>query len=242
MHFPVLIIKMLERLFIFITASVNTLLALIIAVYIFAQISHWVQLLGHTTPLPIFVAVSSFLEEVVPPIILAPILVIAGSIAHSQGFSLLFILWLSVLSALSKTLGCWLLYYLGSFAENVLVHKWGSFFGIDAQKIETFGKRFQKKHSDIILLAFLRAIPILPSAPISIACGVIKLNMPVYLIATFIGSLPKVFLPLYAGFAGIKVFHSISDHIRGIGAYITIAIVLILIIYLIWRYWRVKKK
>lgn len=208
---------------------------------VFFLISHWLKTLAHTTPLPVFVSISSLLEEVIAPIVLAPILVIAGSIAHAQGATVLTLLLLSLLSSLSKTLGSWVLYYLGIFAENVIVNKWGAFFGINAKNVESFGKRFQKGHSDIILLTFLRALPILPSAPISIACGVIRLNMPVFLIATFIGNIPKAFIPLYAGFAGINVFHRILRRINTVGGYITLTVIIIVALFLAWRFWKYYK-
>lgn len=210
--------------------------------HFFAQISHWLETLAHTMPLPVFVSISSVLEEVIAPIVLAPFLVVAGSIAHAQHQTVIFIIWLTILSSLSKTIGSWVLYYFGDIAEDIIVHKWGKFFGITDKNVADFGKKFQKRHSDIILLTFLRALPILPSAPISIACGVIRINMTVFLIATFIGNLPKIFIPLYAGFAGVNIFQKIFSRIHSVGGYITLGLVVTLITFFSYRFWQEYKK
>ena len=208
--------------------------------HLLTALAHWLESLAHTMPLSVFITIGSLVEELIAPILLAPLFALAGSIAREQGSTMMGILWLTTLGTVSKTLASWLLYYVGSVAEHLIVAKWGKFFGITAKHVESFGKKFHRSHRDVVALTTTRLFPIFPSAPI--ACGVIRLNTTVFLIATCLGNWPRSFVSLYVGYAGINLFHNLFRNFHTITDWVTLSAVIILLVGLAWKYEERKKK
>lgn len=212
------------------------------SVHIFVQITHWLEALAHHMPLEIFVIVASFLEEVIAPIPAFSLLPLVGSLALTQSKGILALFILCLLGSLGKTLGSWLLYWLGDKAEDVLVKKWGKFFGVTHENIEGFSKRFYKTNKDILILSIIRALPVLPSAPISIACGVIKLDLKIYLVGTFIGNIPRNVIFIYLGYGGMQVFRNLYRELHDFSHWFEVSIGVVAVSMLaVFLYWQRKK-
>ncbi len=205
------------------------------------QITQWLFNLADKVPLEIFVGFGAFLEEVIAPIPSPSLLTLAGSIAETQKLPLLTLLWLAVLGAVGKVFGSWILYYLGDKGEDIILKKWGRFFGVSHKHVESFGKRFHKGHKDILVLTTIRALPIIPSAPVSIVCGVIKLNLKVYLLGTFLGNIPRNLIFMYFGYSGVQVFTNLINNIDQTESLVQIAIFLALGLLIVWTYWKRRK-
>lgn len=210
--------------------------------HLLTVLAHWLESMAHSMPLSVFITIGSLVEELIAPILLAPLFALAGSIAKEQGISMWGIVWLTTLGTISKTAASWLLYYIGSIAEHLIVTKWGKFFGITAKHVESFGKKFHRSHRDVIALTAIRLFPIFPSAPISIASGVIRLDSTVFLLATFLGNWPRGFVSLYVGYAGINLVHSLFHDFHTITDWITLASVIVLFSVFIWKYEKNKQK
>lgn len=208
---------------------------------IITQVTDWLMALADKVPLEIFVSFGAFIEEVVAPIPSPSLLTLAGSIAQAQHLTWVNLLWLSTLGAIGKVFGCWILYYLGDVGEDIILKKWGKFFGVTHKHVENFGKRFHKGHKDIVALTIIRALPIIPSAPVSIACGVIKLNLKVYLLSTFLGNIPRNLIFMYLGYSGVQVLNSIVNNLDRTESLVQIGIFVALALLIIWSYWKRKK-
>ncbi len=208
---------------------------------IFLQITQWLEALVDKVPLPLFVGLGAFLEEVIAPIPSPSLLTLAGSVAVSKGLTFPDLLFLAVLGALGKALGGWVLYYLGDVAEDVILKKWGKFFGVSHTHVENFGKKFHKGHWDIWVLTAIRALPIIPSAPVSIACGIIKLDIKVYLLGTFLGNIPRNLIFMYLGYSGVKIFTNLVDNLDKTESLVQIAIFAFVLALIIWSYWKRSK-
>ncbi|MCC6711073.1 MAG: hypothetical protein IT416_01840, partial [Candidatus Pacebacteria bacterium] len=71
---------------------------------------NWLEVFSGQVPVTWFIFVGALVEELVAPIPSPLVMMLGGSIAAGQGSPLLFILFLALIGALSKTLGSLLIY------------------------------------------------------------------------------------------------------------------------------------
>jgi membrane protein DedA with SNARE-associated domain len=169
-----------------------------------AAIEQWFQMLVMTVPLPWFVFVGSALEEIFSIIPATIVMGIAGSAALIEGQGIFYLMGLAFLGSVARLFGAYLYYWLGDKLEDILVPYFKRFFGVGHEEIEGIGKRFNGKHfQDGFVLFAMRATPFFPVTITSIACGIIKMNMQVFILATFLGNFCKDFLYLFVGYVGL---------------------------------------
>lgn len=190
-------------------------------------------------PLDFFVFVGSIIEELIGPIPSTLVMTTAGVLAHLDGRTLVYVAWLALLGSLGKTLGASVYYVIGDKLEDKIVNRYGGIFGLRHEEIENIGKKFGKHHwKDGGILFLLRAIPFVPSVPVSIACGVIKLDWRVYLWATYFGTLLKDFVYVYSGFAGVIAIRRLLRDVIEIHQELNLLLILGLIVLLSVIYWQ----
>ena len=187
--------------------------------------------LANTVPLEIFVAVGSVVEEIIAPIPSPLVMVLAGSLAHAQNQSIMLLVMLAVIGAVGKTFGAWFLYLVADRLEDIVIGRFGKFLGVSHKQIEGIGNKLNGGWQDNVFLFIARALPIIPSAPISLACGVIKINLRTYLTSTFLGTLVRNMLYLYLGYAGFNNYKQVTsdfeniESIGQIGLFVVIALI-----------------
>lgn len=189
----------------------------------------------------LFVFLGSFIEEVIAPIPSPFVMTLAGSIAQAQNRALLYLTVLAVLGATGKTLGAWVLYFIADKAEDVIVGKYGRFFGVSHKEIEAIGKHLNKGWQDHFFLFVARALPIIPSAPVSVVCGLIKLDIKTYLSSTFFGTCVRNMLYLYVGYIGISSYEQMMGGIDSMETMVQITIGISIIGIIIWAYYKRRK-
>lgn len=167
--------------------------------------------LADVLPLPLFTVVASFVEEVIAPIPSPLVMTLSGFLAASGGQPVLYLLWLALIGGLSKTLGSWLVYGIADKFEDVVVGRLGRFMGISHQEVEAFGQYLSKGRSDGLVIFLLRAIPIIPTAPVSLVAGLIKIELRSYLTYTFWGTLVRNVLYLYFGYTSIGALVALNE-------------------------------
>ena len=172
-------------------------------------IIEYLEKLSLQVPLEVFTVVGTFLEEVIAPIPSPFVLTTAGSITAAQNNPLSYIFYIALLGAISKTLGGWLLYTVSDKAEDFLFSKFGKFIGVTQGEIEKIGKYLNGGWRDKVVLFVLRALPVAPSSPISITCGLIKLNIKTFLVTTFLGTIIRNLCYLYLGYTGLSASKSV---------------------------------
>lgn len=172
---------------------------------------YYLHQMAQVMPLPLFTFVGAFIEEIIAPIPSPVVMTLAGSLAQSQGQVLYYLVWLALVGAIGKTIGSLILYIVIDKADNWFLAKFGKFLGISAKGVESIGKYFNKGWRDDLLLIVLRALPIIPTAPVSIGCGLIKLNLKTYLRGTFIGVLIRNLIYLYFGYTSVGALNSLND-------------------------------
>lgn len=162
-------------------------------------------------PLPWFTFIGAFVEEVIAPIPSPLVMTLSGSLAGSQEQAVTFLGVLALIGAVGKTIGSYLIYILADKGEDFVTKKFGKFLGISGQEVEQFGKYLNHGVRDDIVLFLMRAIPIMPTAPVSIVCGLIKVNLRTYLVSTFLGTIVRNALYLYLGYTSIGALESINE-------------------------------
>lgn len=180
---------------------------------LFKQLEHLILELSKTLPLELFIFVGSFVEELIPPIPSALITITVGSILATRDANFFYIIWLAVFGAIGKCIGASVVYYVSDKMEDVVFGKFGKYIGVSHKQIQGLSKRFTGGHRDHITLFILRSLPIMPSTPVSIMSGVIKLNFKTYLLQTFLGTIVRDAFFIYLGTLGVAVYGSLIDHI-----------------------------
>lgn len=189
-------------------------------------------------PVEIFTFFGAFVEEVIAPIPSPVIMTLAGSVAAVQNHPVTFIFWLALIGAVGKTLGAWLLYLITDKAEDVIFKKFGRFLGVTHTQIEKWGKHFQGKKWDDVVLLIIRSLPIVPSAPISILAGFIKYPLKSFITWTFIGTIIRNLFFLYFGYVGISNFESVLGGIESVESLVQIGIAVTIVVFIGWIYFK----
>jgi membrane protein DedA with SNARE-associated domain len=185
-------------------------------------LDYFIQLLHQMAgffPLPLFVFVGAFIEELVAPIPSPIVMTVAGSLAQSQGQTVVYLFWLAVIGAVGKTFGSYLLYLVVNKGGDWFLDKFGRFVGVSAEELEQIGRHLNKGWKDDIILIILRALPIMPTAPVSIVCGLISLNLMTYLRSTLIGTFIRNIFYLYLGYTAVGALESINEGLDGLEIY-----------------------
>lgn len=189
----------------------------------------------------IFVTVGGLLEEIVAPIPSPLVGVTAGSLALAQHRGVPYLFFIGLIAALAKTFGCWIFYFIADKAEDVITKRFGRFLGFSHKEIEGVGKLFNGTIRDEIILATIRAIPIMPTTPVSVACGFIKMKLSSYLMATFIGNYIRGMMFIFVGYSGLSVFNSLISGVNSAESIMNVVIVLVLVGFLGFVYYNRKK-
>lgn len=205
--------------------------------HFFFFLEQWVKYFAFHAPLPAFVFVGSFLEEVISPIPSALIMGTAGSLALLQGDTIWYLLLLAAVGNLGKTLGAWFYYFLGDKLEDILMPRATKWFGIRHEDLESIGKRFVGHHwKDGGVLFLLRILPPFPTTPVSIVAGIIKMDLRVFLVATYAGNFFKDLLYLYIGYAGLAKLHTLWRSIDDVKIVVDVIVALVIALFLFILY------
>lgn len=193
---------------------------------------------SQTVPLPLFIFFGAIVEEIVAPIPSPLVMALAGTIAAARNFGIPYVLFLSLIGSAGKTLGACVFYVLGDKIEDVVTPRFGRFFGVTHQELEHFGDHFTGTWKDEIVLGFLRSIPVMPSTPISLVCGALKIRWKSFLLATFCGFYLRDLFFLMLGFMGFAAYEDVMSGIDTAETVMKIVIVggaLLLLGYLYYR-------
>jgi len=189
-------------------------------------------------PLPWFTFLGALIEEVIAPVPSPLVMTLAGSLAASQNSAWTYLLVLALFGSIGKTIGSYIIYAISDKGEDFVLNKLGKFLGVSHKEVEAIGKHLNKGWHDNVVLFLLRAVPIMPTAPVSIVCGLIKLNLRTYLLSTFFGTLVRNIFYLYLGFTSVNALESLNegiDSLEKFGYLILIVIVAALMGYIFYQ-------
>ncbi|MEY3784149.1 MAG: hypothetical protein RLZZ230_471 [Candidatus Parcubacteria bacterium] len=198
-------------------------------------------LLAHSLPLEWFVLLASFIEEVIAPIPSLAVLLTTGSFAAIQGKTILTLIPLVLLAVIGKTIGSIIVYYFSNKIGDLTIIKLGKFFNINRGDLELLRNKITNTKKDYLLLTLFRAIPIVPSAIVSVGCGVLKIPLRIFIFSTVIGSLIRDGITIYVGYTGLKILHSIATSSATVESNLQTILITIVILSLAYLYIKQKK-
>ena len=206
------------------------------------QIENTLQSSAAYLPLEVFSFWGGFVEEVIAPIPSPLVMATVGSAAFAQSKGIGSLFWLALLGSVGKTLGAWIIYFIADKFEDVLVGRFGRYLGVSHQEVEGIGKHFKGGWKDDLILLLLRALPIVPSSPVSVVCGFIKINLRTYLVSTFFGNSIRNMIYIYLGFAGVSAYRSVLSGLDSMESLIQVLMFLGLAGFLGWVFYKRRKR
>lgn len=174
-------------------------------------IENFLSYLGGVVSLPVFAFVGSILEEAFAPIPSPLILGAVGTLAYSQDYPLYLLPLLAIIASTGKVVGAIVIYYLSDKLENVATPLLSKFFAFNHKEVESIGEKLGSGWKNYTTLIFLRAVPFLPSFVISIACGVIKMDMKVFIVGTYVGSIIRGLIFIVLGYGGYAFVEDLTN-------------------------------
>lgn len=208
----------------------------------FRPVISFFESLAHVMPLEAYVLIGSFCEEIIAPIPQSLIVVVAGTMAKTQEYSLVSLIGLVVLSSLGKTLAGWILYIIGDKGEHLIVGKFGKVLGITEQEMEKWSKYLNKGWKDSLFLFIARTVPIIPTAPVSVVCGIFKINVQMFLFITFIGLTIRNALFIYLGYIGVSSYESMSGNLGSAESITKIIVFVLFLGFFCWMGYKMTKR
>jgi membrane protein DedA with SNARE-associated domain len=208
----------------------------------FQDILNFVKHLAHILPLELFTFVGSILEEVFGPIPAPLVMVTAGSFAKADDQRQWFLWYIAFTGMLGKLLISYLLYILGDKGEDFVVKKYGKYLGVNHERIESFGSKFNGGWRDHFLLIMLRAIPVFPTGIVSIVCGIIKIKRTPFLVTTALGIMIRNIFYLYIGYSGARAYKALLIEFGGTENILKISLGLVLLAVPIYLFYRRKRR
>ena len=187
----------------------------------------FLEQLAANVPVELFAFLGSFIEELIAPIPSPVVMTLAGTMVKSNGSPFWYLFVVAVIASTGKTLAAIILYYLSDKSEDVILSRLGRYIGVSHKQVEHIGNRFQGTPRDYVTLFIIRSTPIIPSAPISLICGLIALPKKLFIISTFFGTIIRDFVYLYIGFTGLGAAEQITHGIEGASSVITVLLGLI---------------
>ena len=191
-----------------------------------------------TLPLGVFAFFASFVEEIVAPIPSPGVMIATGSIASVQGYPLYMLIVLACIAAFGKTLGALTVYAITAKAEYFIMKKFGYFFGVTHDDVARLGSKLGKGTRDYFLLTALRAFPFMPSVVLSVGSGLLKIPLPLFITATFLGTIIRDSIYLYFGFVGTEALGAFIAHSANIETILEVCAVITAIAILGYLYAR----
>ncbi len=195
----------------------------------------------HSLPLELFAFIASFIEEVIAPIPSPSVMMLTGSFASVNGYTLGGLVILTLIAACGKSLGAIVVYYVSYGAEDFIMKKFGRFFGVTTEDVTAFGKKFGNGWRDYLLLTFFRALPIVPSSLVSIGSGLLKIPFKLFIIATFVGTIIRDGVYLYVGFVGTEFLHSLITQSTSVESIVEVFGVFLFVFFFGYLYFKRKK-
>lgn len=205
------------------------------------SVIQWLEQLAQSVPLPLFVMVGGIVEEIVAPIPSPLVSTLSGGIVRAQQLGVPYLLWICLLATFAKTVGAWLFYILGDKLEDLAVPRFGKYIGVEHQDLEKFGAHFKGTWKDELTLLIIRAIPVMPSTPISLLCGILKIRTRTFLLATFIGFYVRNLTFMLIGYTGLSAAESLMNGLDTAETILKIVIVGGVAAVIGWLYWKRKK-
>jgi uncharacterized membrane protein YdjX (TVP38/TMEM64 family) len=190
-------------------------------------ITDFLKNLAEQMPLTVFAFIGSIIDEVIAIVPSPFVPLTVGSLALTRGRSFWFIFVVALTGTIGKTAATLLTYWVADKAEDYLTHsKLGKILGVDEDEIEKYGKYFDGTAKDEILMIVLRALPFIPTLPVTVVAGLIKLNIWSFIWTTFVGTYLRFIFYLVIAYEGTRKYQGLLEVVDATNLIFEITIVL----------------
>ncbi|MBI2172797.1 MAG: VTT domain-containing protein [Candidatus Aenigmarchaeota archaeon] len=180
------------------------------------------------------------LEEILIPIPSPLVIMGASFILIPAGIPLpeaiaQIILLIVIPASVASTIGSFFTYGIGYYGGRPAINRLHRFLGMSWKDVEKQEKRLEQGKKIWTTIVIFRAIPFFPISLVSIAAGVLRVSRKKYAIATFIGSVPRIFVLGFMGWYFGSAYVGIASQFN-ILENILIIVVLGVLAFLLYRY------
>lgn len=190
----------------------------------------------------ISVFIGVILEEVIVPIPSPLVIMGAGAllippgIALSDAFSrIIFII--VIPAAFATVIGSFFVYAIGYYGGRAILKRFGRFLDLSWEEVERWSRKLGKGKKIWLSIAVLRAVPVFPTSPVSFVAGAMRLDPKKYALATFVGSIPRIFVLAFLGWYFGSAYASVAGSLD-LMENILLASLVLFVGYLLYRHHR----
>ena len=143
-------------------------------------------------------------------------LILAGQMVFYHG-DLGLAMWMKLLVfvalpvGLGSAMGSIPLYLLSYFGGKPLIGKYQRFFRFSWQDVEKVNAYFKGTWYDELIFFVLRSAPVLPSMPLDVAAGTLRMRFAPYIVLTAAGAIVRMMLTLFAVAMSLHGFSALSE-------------------------------
>lgn len=146
---------------------------------------------------------------------------------------------LSLIATIASTIGCLFEFYLAKAVGRKFIIKYGKYIFISEEDLIKQEKFFVKNQFYFIFIT--RMIPFIPKTITSVISGIYNLNFYKYIAYTFLASYPTLFTYVYIGNNLGENYSEIKKYVGGFGFPILIILVIVIIGYFLFKYFKIKQ-
>ena len=156
---------------------------------------------------------TSFLNEMVAifpyaVVLASQLFFLQGTVTTSMLVKLL--VFVAVPVGIGASLGTLPLYTISYFGGKPAIERYRKYLRFDWRDVESVTARFKGAWYDEVIFFILRSVPILPSFPLSIAAGVVRMNFAPFFVLTTVGFIIRMMLTLIAVGIGVEGLSQLS--------------------------------
>lgn len=201
----------------------------LLEIFMEEQAISFLENLAKSIPLPLFAFLGSIVDELFAPLPSPFVPVTAGTLTYEQGLGFMFLFVVALTGTLGKIISTLLTYWVADKFEDYLTHsKIGKILGVSENEIEKYGRYFNGTRRDDIIMVLLRSLPFIPTLPVSVIAGLIKLNIWTYIWTTFVGTYLRFMFYLIIAYEGVRKYSGVLQILDTTGSIVKVTIVLII--------------
>lgn len=103
------------------------------------------------------------------------------------------------------------LYALSYFGGKPLIEKYHKYLHFNWSDVEKVSQKFQGRWYDEVIFLMLRTVPVLPSFPVTIAAGILRMRFMPYFVLTSVGFILRMMITLLLIGVGVESLAQIME-------------------------------
>jgi membrane protein DedA with SNARE-associated domain len=171
----------------------------------------------------------------------AGFILISREIPIESAFVQIFII-IALVGSLSATLGAYFGYYIGYLGGEPFIQKYGKYLGLSWDEITSFRDGTLDRWNINLLVTAGRAVPIIPLSLVSVAAGLIKMDIKNFTLYTFLGCLPRYFVLGVLGWIVGAAYEELTVVLESAENALIIIIAILIAIYIAYKVYSKKRK